>query len=154
MDAHTFPVQVKTSVLQQMLRPRNCTSCSSPASGPRTVEVNSYNTFQLCQEGVHTTSRTNAHQIIHMSHNTNSSRRMIRPARSRHNWSEAQLNHRLLQLRLPHRKRISRPVHGYVKFHPPQMTSMTRMRESPCVHPFTPELPDLCNLPDLCKSSV
>ena len=61
-------------------------------------------------------SWTNAHQIAHMSHNTDFPRRMIIQARSRHNWSEAQLDHRLLQLRLPRRSSISRPVHGFVKF--------------------------------------
>ena len=51
-----------------------------------------------------------------MTRNTNSHRRMTIQARNRHNWSEAHLNHSLLQLRLPRRKSISRPAHGLVKF--------------------------------------
>ena len=39
-----------------------------------------------------------------MTRNTNSHRRMTIQARNRHNWSEAHLNHSLLQLRLPRRK--------------------------------------------------
>ena len=84
----TSPVQVKPQLLQQMLRPKNFPSCSSPGPGPRKVEVKSYTDNNFCQKSVQTNSWSHAHQIIHMSNNTDIERRVAIQARGGHNWSD------------------------------------------------------------------
>ena len=97
-----FPVQVKPSV--------PTTASSKRLAPPVLLQHLVQETLKLTHTHISTSTRRcpiplrGTHQSIRMSHNTNFPRRMITQARSGHNWSETQLNHCLLQLRLPRRR--------------------------------------------------